>query len=249
MSYFVVIPARYASSRLPAKPLIPICGIPMIVRTYRQCLKAVAAEQIYVATDDHRIADTCREFGIRVALTSPECLTGTDRVAEFAKQFYADTYVNVQGDEPLFNPDDLRLLIQRAEASPHDIINGYCQINDEADFRNRSIPKVIVRPDESLLYMSRAPIPLTKSGEFVSANRQVCAYSFPRKALEAFSSIKTKTPLEEIEDIEILRFLELGFDIKMIRMSDKSVAVDNPCDIEKVERIIRNVDPSRRSIN
>lgn len=231
----IIIPARYESSRLPGKPLIELHGIPMIVRTYRQCLKAAPASMIYVATDDDLISKLCESEGIQCLMTSKDCLTGTDRVAECANLIDADIFINVQGDEPAFNPIDIHKIIAASQDNPQKVINGYCKISDEAHFRSPNIPKVVMRPDGNLLYMSRAPIPTNKKGAFTVASRQVCAYAFPRAALEAFSSASTKTPLEEIEDIEILRFIELGFDVTMIEMSSDSVAVDTPEDIPRAE--------------
>lgn len=239
MKSVVVIPARYQSSRLPGKPLVNLCGVPMIVRTWRQCLQAVAAECVFVATDDDRIEAVCRAHGAQVIRTSPDCLTGTDRVAEVARQVTADTYLNVQGDEPVFNPGDLRALIAQAEQHPQDIINGFCSITAEDLFRSPTTPKVVMRPDGRLLYMSRAAIPTSKLLTFGPAWRQVCAYAFPPAALAAFSSQTRKTPLEQVEDIEILRFLELGFEVRMIPMTDQSVAVDTPEDVARAELAIR----------
>ncbi len=239
MRYIVVIPARYQSSRLPGKPLVPLCGVPMIVRTYRQCIKAVPAELVYVATDDERIREVCEGEGIQVVMTPEDCLTGTDRVAAVAQQIEADTYINVQGDEPVFNPKDLEHLIAAVEKHPQDVINGYCPIHEEEHFRSSSTPKAVLRPDGRLLYMSRAPIPTNKAHGFAQAWRQVCAYAFPRAALTAFTSSNGKTPLEAIEDIEILRFLELGWEVRMIPMSDTSVAVDNPEDVTRAEAKIQ----------
>lgn len=233
--YAVVIPARYESSRLPGKPLVELCGVPMVVRTYRQCLQACSAERIYVATDDIRIADVCRAEGIQVLMTSTNCLTGTDRVAECALLLSAEVLINVQGDEPVFNPDDLRQIIARLVDYPGEVLNGFCAIEDEALFRSVTIPKVVMRPDGRLLYMSRSSIPGTKQQSFVQGWRQVCVYAFPRPALQAFTAQRAKTPLEELEDIEILRFLELGWDVRMLEMSSESVAVDTPEDVVKAE--------------
>ncbi len=238
MKFLVVIPARHKSSRFPGKPLALISGLPMIVRTYRQCIKAVSPEHVVVATDDEHIRSVCEGEGIRVVMTSVDCLTGTDRVAEVARIVYADTYINVQGDEPLFNPKDLSALINEAKNNPNEIINGYCQISNETSFLNPSVPKVVIRQDGRLLYMSRGAIPCNKELRFVKAWRQVCAYAFPRASLEAFSSCTRKTELEEIEDIEILRFLELGWDVKMVQMSDASVPVDHPNDVEVIEKLL-----------
>jgi 3-deoxy-manno-octulosonate cytidylyltransferase (CMP-KDO synthetase) len=234
VSYIVVIPARYKSSRFPGKPLIDLNGKTMIQRTYDQCLKCFPKEKVFVATEDSRIVDHCNKLGMNVILTSDNCLTGTDRIAEVAKIIDVDYYINVQGDEPLFNPSDLCLLLEEIEKEKGQIINGYCNITSEEDFFSTSIPKVVIRPDGRLLYMSRSPIPGNKSKDFNMGCRQVCAYAFPKEELIHFSSIQTKTPLENEEDIEILRFLEMGYDVKMIQMSDESIAIDNPEDVYKV---------------
>ncbi|MEH6957402.1 3-deoxy-manno-octulosonate cytidylyltransferase [Neobacillus drentensis] len=238
MNYCVIIPARYQSTRLPGKPLIDLCGLPMVVRTYQQCIKACPSEKVYVATDDKRISEVCESNNIQVIMTSSECLTGTDRIAECAKYINADLFINVQGDEPLFNPKDLELIISNIEKYPGEVLNGYCPINNEDLFRNSTIPKVVFRPDGRLLYMSRASIPSNKVQGFEKAWRQVCAYAFPREALKSFSSVSAKTGLESIEDIEILRFLELGLEVRMLELSSESIAVDTPDDIERVEAAI-----------
>ncbi|MBD9576478.1 3-deoxy-manno-octulosonate cytidylyltransferase [Pseudomonas sp. PDM23] len=237
--YAVIIPARYQSSRLPGKPLVQLNGVPMIVRTYRQCLKACPAERIHVATDDDRIREVCEQHDISVLMTSSQCLTGTDRLAECAQQLDAEVFINVQGDEPVFNPDDLRRMIEACGQWPGEVLNGYCAIEEEAQFRSTSTPKVVLRPDGRLLYMSRATIPGTKSNEFVRGWRQVCLYAFPRESLAAFAACDSKTPLESLEDIEILRFLELGWEVRMLELSQDSIAVDNPEDVDAAEAAIR----------
>ena len=239
MEYAVVIPARYESTRLPGKPLIELCGVPMVVRTYRRCALAVDADRIHVATDDDRIEEVCCSEGIQVIRTSSTCLTGTDRVAECAQELDADTYLNVQGDEPVFEPADLSLLLDRARSRPDEVLNGFCPIRDREEFHDRSVPKVVCRPDGRLLYMTRSAVPSGRSGEFSMAFRQVCAYAFPRAALAEFASAEEKTPLESVEDIEILRFLEMGWEVRMIGMSDRSHSVDTPDDLARVEGIIR----------
>ena len=235
MKYIVVIPARYKSKRLPGKPLANIGGLPMIVRTYNQCIKVVSRDKIIVATDTLKIKNVCDRYNIKSIITSSKCLTGTDRVAEVAKTIKCNFYINVQGDEPFFNPNDLKKLIKEAEKKPNDVINGYTEIKNKKLFFSSSIPKVVFDKNGYLLYMSRGPIPSNKTLEFQKAWRQVCAYSFPRKALFDFTKTKYKTPIESLEDIEILRFLEKGYKVKMIKMSDKSLAVDDKEDLEKAK--------------
>ena len=235
MKYVIVIPARYQSKRLPGKPLAKIGGLPMIVRTYNQCSKVVSKNKIIVATDSLKIKKVCDEYKIKSIITSNKCLTGTDRVAEVAKKIKCNFYINVQGDEPFFNPNDLKLLIKEAKKNSKEIINGYAEIKDKKLFFSSSIPKLVFDKKGYLLYMSRGPIPSNKKFEFKKAWRQICAYSFPRKALFDFAKSKNKTQIESIEDIEILRFLEQGYRVKMIKMSNKSLAVDNTEDLEKAK--------------
>jgi 3-deoxy-manno-octulosonate cytidylyltransferase (CMP-KDO synthetase) len=239
MKYLVVIPARFKSKRLPGKPLAIIGGLPMIVRTYNQCSKVVNKNKIIIATDSYKIKKVCDEYKIKSIITSNKCLTGTDRVAEVAKKIKCNFYINVQGDEPFFNPNDLKRLIKEAEKKPKEVINGYTEIKNKKLFFSSSIPKVVFDKKGYLLYMSRGPIPSNKTLKFKKAWRQVCAYSFPRKALFDFTKTKNKTPIESLEDIEILRFIEKGYKVRMIKMSNKSLAVDNKEDLKKAQIYLR----------
>jgi 3-deoxy-manno-octulosonate cytidylyltransferase (CMP-KDO synthetase) len=239
MKYYLVIPARYNSKRFPGKPLVNICGTPMIIRTYNQCKKVVPESKILIATDDLRIKKVCEKENINVIMTSKKCLTGTDRIAEVAKKFKADFYLNVQGDEPICNPSDIKKLLVTAKRYPKTIINGYTEIKDKKLFYSGHIPKVVFRKDGRLLYQSRAAIPTTKDMKFVKAWRQVCIYSLPYSSLNVFKSVNKKTPLEQLEDCELLRFLELGHEVKMIKMSNKSVSIDTKENLAEVIKIIK----------
>jgi 3-deoxy-manno-octulosonate cytidylyltransferase (CMP-KDO synthetase) len=239
-NYLLIIPARYKSKRLPAKPLIDIKGLPMIIRTFNQCNKVVPRSKILVATDNKKIQKICANHNINSMLTSTKCLTGTDRIAEVAKKIKRDFYINVQGDEPIANPSDIKKVINYAKRFPNKIINGYTKITNKELFFSSHIPKVVFDKNGSLIYMSRAPIPFNKDKKLHKAWRQICIYSFPFKSLKIFSSLKNKTPIEKIEDIELIRFLELGIDIKMIKLSNKSIAVDTYKDLTKVRKIIKS---------
>ena len=238
MSYAIVIPARYKSSRLEGKPLVDLNGVPMIIRTYRQCLKASPPEFVYVATDNELIKETCIKEGAQVIMTSSNCLTGTDRVAEVSEKINAETYINVQGDEPIFNPEDIKILLKEIKKYPDDIITGYCEIDDESTHKDLKVPKVVIRRDGRLLYASRAPIPSNKTNEFKKGWRQVLTYAFPKKVLKILLSNKNKTELEKIEDVEILRFLELGIEVRTVKMSKMSLPVDTPEDVILVKNMI-----------
>jgi len=235
----IIIPARYQSSRFPGKPLVDILGMSMINRVWEKCIKVLQKEFVFVATDSDKIIEHCKNNNIQVVMTSRDCLTGTDRVYEASKKLNIRTVINVQGDEPLVDPKDIYAVIDAAEKYPNNIINAMCPIIDEQDYRSATIPKVVFRPDGRLLYMSRSTIPTDKENNFINAWKQVCIYAFPLEALEKFSKIDNKTELENIEDIEILRFLELGYDVNMIKVSSSSIAVDVPEDVNRVAEAIR----------
>ena len=238
--YLVIIPARYQSTRFPGKPLADIHGKSMIQRVWGKCAEATNPDRVLVATDDDRILKHCKDHKMQVLLTSNNCLTGTDRLCEVAQKRKAKVYINVQGDEPLISPEDIKAVIQASQKEPKIITNAMCPINNEIDFKNPNIPKVVTQMDGRLLYMSRAPIPTNKKFEFASAMKQVCIYAFPYDTLIAFGSLKEKTPLEKIEDLEILRLLECGYEVRMIEVSGSSVAVDTPKDLDKVRSIIHD---------
>ncbi len=237
MEVAVIIPARYDSSRFPGKPLVQIAGRSLISRVWSQCIMAYSKDCVFVATDDDRIYGHCIKNGMKVLMTSKTCLTGTDRVFEAAQQVEADIYVDVQGDEPLVCPADIWKLGRRHLEFKGAVHYGMSPITNEEDFRSPSVPKVVFDRDGYLLYASRAPIPTTKKFEFREAWCQTCVSSFSREHLETFSTFGRKTPLEEIEDIEILRMLELGFRVKMMKLKS-TIAVDCPEDIGRVEAAI-----------
>jgi 3-deoxy-manno-octulosonate cytidylyltransferase (CMP-KDO synthetase) len=238
--FAIVIPARFASSRFPGKPLADIRGKPMIRHVWEKCIAAAGLERVYVATDDARIADACEGFGARVLTTSSDCLTGTDRVAEAARTIDCDFIVNVQGDEPMLHPPDILRLADAFRASRGAVVvNGMTPILDESEYWSRTVPKVVAAPDGRLLYMSRAGVPANKAGTFVGAKKQVCIYCFSREQLERFAAAPAKGDIERTEDIEILRFLEMGIEVRMVELTSATIAVDTPEDLERVVNALR----------
>ncbi|GAB3845842.1 3-deoxy-manno-octulosonate cytidylyltransferase [Nesterenkonia populi] len=229
----VIIPARYKSSRLPGKPLVDLSGKPMIIRTAERCFDVVDREHVVVATDDERIAEACREHGVRYEMTRDDHPTGGDRVAEVAARIPAKTYINVQGDEPVFNPDDLRIIIDAARADRTKTYIGYCEMNEQ-QWKDSKYIKLLFGLNKQLLYIGRAPVPHGHTGEFQVGYRQVCVYAYPLEVLQAFAAPGKKTPLEEIEDNEVMRFLELGLPVEVLEMSDDSMPVDRPDDVPLV---------------
>ncbi|KAA0874401.1 3-deoxy-manno-octulosonate cytidylyltransferase [Nitrincola tapanii] len=237
MKVLVVIPARYASSRFPGKPLALLLGKPMILWVAELAARAVGLENICIATDDRRIASIVEGAGYPVAMTSSTAATGTDRLAEVAAQIHADIYVNVQGDEPMLNPTDIHRVIAEKIQSPDQVINAYTPISSSEDPHNPNLPKVIFNELGNLVYMSRQALPGFKDIKNAPSAyyKQVCIYAFNKEELLAFSAFGRKSTLEFSEDIEILRFLELGKSIKMVPVSKGSLAVDVPGDISLVE--------------
>ncbi|MGB2221190.1 MAG: 3-deoxy-manno-octulosonate cytidylyltransferase [Neptunomonas phycophila] len=243
MKAVVLIPARYKSSRFPGKPLVPLLGKPMIIWVAELSAKAVGVENVYVATDDKRIADVVENAGYQSVMTSDKCLTGTDRLAEAAAQINADIYINVQGDEPLVDPADINKVLKAKINNPESIVNGFCLISPEEDPESVNIPKVITTEDDQLLYMSRKALPGFKDNKNapIKYKKQVCIYGFSKEELDDFIGFGRKSELEHSEDIEILRFLELGYKIKMVETKPGSLAVDIPDDVSVVENALRKV--------
>ncbi|MCB0338053.1 MAG: 3-deoxy-manno-octulosonate cytidylyltransferase [Bdellovibrionales bacterium] len=238
MEFAVIIPARYKSTRLPGKPLVEILGKSLVRRVWEKCVEAVGPKCVYIATDDSRISQHCEEHGMQCILTPESCLTGTDRIWEASKVLETQLLINVQGDEPLLDPADITKVIEEAIQNPDTVICGMCEITDEKDFRSPTVPKVVCDQNNFLLYMSRAAIPTSKALTFEKAYKQVCIYGLPKHKLEIFGKHQAKTPIESIEDIELLRFIEMGHRIKMVEVSSSSVAVDVPEDVARVEGIL-----------
>ena len=244
MDFMVVIPARWRSSRFPGKALVPICGKPMIVQTYVQCTKAVPMEKIVVATDDTRISSVCREHDIPCVMTSVECLTGTDRVAEVASRPRYDTYqyiANVQGDEPLLREPHLRMAIDLVRDKGWDV--GTCAtpiVGDEAR-TDASVVKVARAVSGRALYFSRAPIPFKRDEKPTRDDlghepflRHVGIYAYTRDALHDWVAL-APSQLERIEDLEQLRPVEAGLRIGVGIVDSADPGVDTAADILRME--------------
>jgi 3-deoxy-manno-octulosonate cytidylyltransferase (CMP-KDO synthetase) len=233
----VIIPARYQSTRFPGKPLVDINGMPMLQHVYNKCSDAVGEENVYVATDDKRIEDAVRFFDGQVIMTSSTCLTGTDRIAEANSILNLDFIVNVQGDEPMVNSSDIRLVFNKMIKNTNEVLNCYCDIEPE-EAPMPTVPKVVISNSGRLMYMSRGACPFDKNGATNAKYKQVCIYGFGREHLEVFSQHPEKTLNEEIEDIEILRFLDLDIPVAMLKVSKGGIAVDTPTDLSRVKLLL-----------
>lgn len=241
----IIIPARFGSSRYKGKPLVKILGRELVLRVADICKKTVGQKNLYVATDSKKIANKVSNSGYQVVFTSRNCLTGTDRVAEAAKKINSKIYINVQGDEPLVNPKDIRAIIKEKIKFPNHVICGYDKIHKLQNPKNSNLPKVVVNSRKELIYISRSLIPGSKKTiKLKSYFKQVCIYAFNLKELKKFYSLKKKSDIESMEDIEILRFFDLDIKIKMVKLNSNSVAVDELADVKKAEKIIKNKIPN-----
>ena len=242
MKTIIVIPARYKSSRFPGKPLIDIQGKPMIQWVAELSAKVLGIENVYITTDNEKIAQKVKELGYQVVITSEKCLTGTDRLAEVANQVTADIYVNVQGDEPLVNPEDIFNVIEAKKNYPNKVIAAYAIMNQNEDPLSVNIPKVIFNEQNEMIYMSRQVLPGYKDSINIPTNyyKQVCIYAFNRHELLSYGQYGKKSTLEQIEDIEILRFLEWKQSIYMVKTKHNSMSVDTPEDYVKIQNFLKN---------
>ncbi|MCP9827926.1 3-deoxy-manno-octulosonate cytidylyltransferase [Synechococcus sp. L2F] len=236
----VIIPARFASTRFPGKPLIPLLGKPMVLWVAELSALAVGKDHVYIATENEQIAKVVRSAGFNSLMTNPSALTGTDRLAEASQMIEYDIYVNVQGDEPLVEPTDIRRCIALKTSHPELIINGFCWIGEDEEPASINIPKVITTESEKLVYMSRSPLPGYKDQRNAPERykKQVCIYGFTREELAAYAGFGRKSSLEACEDIEILRFLDINREVLMYECSPGSLAVDVVDDVAKVEKAL-----------
>jgi len=228
-----IIPARFASSRFPGKPLIDLCGKPMIQRVYEQALKAESLDEVWVATDDARIAQVVRAFGGRAVMTPASCATGTDRLAIAAKgkAKKGDIVVNIQGDEPLLPPaliDSLVALLSKDKAAAMATLAH--PIASKAELANLNAVKVVVAADGRALYFSRASL--------AGAYKHIGLYAYRAEFLAQFTRLKP-TPLEKAESLEQLRALEHGYAIQVGLVAKTTQAVDTPADAAKVRALLR----------
>jgi len=234
----IIIPARYASTRFPGKPLAQLWGKPLIQHVYERARKAQLADHVVVATDDARIATAARAFGAAVALTRPDHPSGTDRVAEVAATMVTDLVVNVQGDEPLIDPAAIDAAIAPLAADETIPMSTLCSpIEGVDELANPNVVKVVFDRNGFALYFSRLPVPFVRDqGGGVTRYRHLGLYVYRRDFLLALAKL-SPSPLEEAEKLEQLRVLEHGFNIKVVAVPHAWPGVDTPADLERLRAI------------
>lgn len=235
-----VIPARWASSRFPGKPLADLLGAPMIARVAERVLQSEAVFRVVVATDDDRIAAAAKAHQLEVVFTSEACASGTDRVAEAVAQLGIEDalIVNVQGDEPLIDPRDIDVLVEATLASPHGMGTLARPLPEPERFADPNVVKVVLAADGRALYFSRAPVP---HGGVSQALLHIGLYAYRPEVLARLTALPPSA-LEKTERLEQLRALENGISIQvaLARSPIPSIAIDTPEDVERVLTVLRS---------
>lgn len=239
MTVLAVIPARYASTRFPGKPLAPIAGRPMVLHVAERAKAAATIDDVLVATDDERIAAVCREAGLDVAMTAAHHATGTDRLAEAAAQRPAEIYVNVQGDEPIIPPESIDIVVRTLRDSLEkgiEVSTGYLEHATPAQEESTSCVHLVPTMDGCVLTFSRLPIPCAFQ-ETPDRTVHVGLYAFTGAALARFAA-RARGPVERAESIELMRFIEYGERIACAPVTPGSIGVDHPEDIARIEAVL-----------
>jgi len=244
MKILGIIPARYASTRFPGKPLHLIAGKPLIQHVVERCQTASALAEVIVATDDARIADMARKF-CRVEMTSDQHPSGTDRIAEVISRCECDAAVNIQGDEPLIDPGVVNAVANALAGSP--MSTAATPIHDLAEYDNPNVVKVVVNVAGRALYFSRRTIPFVRDAASRPIAEQLAAfpflkhlgiYGYRRETLLSLVKFPVSA-LEAAEKLEQLRALDHGIQIAVVTVKHDSIGVDVPADVERVEKLLR----------
>ena len=237
----IVIPARYASTRLPGKPLVSLAGKPMIQRVFERSKLAKTAGRVIVATDDDRIVKAVEQFGGEARMTRTDHRTGTERIAEVASHVEGQVFVNVQGDEPLLEPAAVDAAVTALLEEPAAAISTVAvPIRTPADIMDPNVVKTVLDFDDNALYFSRAPIPWVRNSAHKTHARHLKhlgLYVFQRAALLEYPTLP-QGELERLEQLEQLRWMENGWKIRVAEIEHDAVSVDVPEDVAKVEALL-----------
>jgi 3-deoxy-manno-octulosonate cytidylyltransferase (CMP-KDO synthetase) len=237
MKKIIVIPARYAATRLPGKPLRLMGGKPLIQWVFEAAKGSELADEILVATDDERIGEAVARFGGKAVMTSPSCRSGTDRVYEAARGTDSAFVVNLQGDEPMIRGDMIDALFSAIEAEGLPMATLCTAIVDEREYADPNTVKVVIDRSGFALYFSRSPVPFLRGSSRPPIYKHIGIYGFSMEFLAQFVSME-KGVLEEAESLEQLRVLENGFKIKVIPVEYNGVGIDTEEDLRRFAGIL-----------
>jgi 3-deoxy-manno-octulosonate cytidylyltransferase (CMP-KDO synthetase) len=245
MKILGIIPARFASTRFPGKPLIDLNGKSMIQRVYEQAKKADSLTEVYVATDDHQIYEAVIAFGGNVILTSDQHQSGTDRCAEVAEKMNGyDAVINIQGDEPLIDPNQINLVAACFDMPETELATLVKEIKHKEELFNINTPKVILNIKGEAIYFSRQVIPNLKNidpDDYLNHHtfyKHIGIYGYKTSTLKLIAQLPLST-LEKAEMLEQLRWIENGFKIKVAITNHESLAIDTPEDVNKILEILK----------
>ena len=234
-----VIPSRYGAARFPGKPLALIAGVPMIVRVVRQALKARRLDEVWVATDDERIAWTAEEAGAKAVMTPASCRSGTDRIAWAVRGKPVGIVVNIQGDEPVIAPAAIDAAVEVLQKDRRVLMSTVViPLSDRREWKDPNVVKAVLAKNGDVLYFSRAPIPHPRDGGMPGAFKHMGLYAYRPEWLRRMAALPA-TPLEKAEKLEQLRAMENGVVIRAAVRRVESIAVDVPSDVRKVERHLK----------
>jgi 3-deoxy-manno-octulosonate cytidylyltransferase (CMP-KDO synthetase) len=233
-----VIPARFASSRFPGKVLVPISSKPMLQHVYERASQARYLTSTIIATDDPRVFEAARNFGAQVRMTRADHVSGTDRVAEVASAEEAEIVVNIQGDEPLIDPDAIDAAILPVEHNS-DVVMATLKkgIEEPREVGDPNVVKVVTDSIGDAIYFSRCPIPFGREGFQAKHFKHIGLYVYRRRFLLGYSSLPIG-PLEEAERLEQLRAIENGYKIRVVETEYESLGVDSPADLDRVSQLM-----------
>jgi 3-deoxy-manno-octulosonate cytidylyltransferase (CMP-KDO synthetase) len=245
MKIIGIIPSRYASTRFPAKPLIDIAGKSMIQRVYEQAKKSKSLTDVVVATDDVRIEEHVKSFGGNVVMTKESHQSGTDRCFEAAQKYCpsADVVINIQGDEPFIQPEQIDLVASCFQSESTQIATLVSILNSQEDLFNPTVPKVIITNAKEAIYFSRHAIPFIRGkeeSEWLTSTtfyKHIGIYAYRNKVLAEITALK-QSSLELAESLEQLRWIENGYKIKVEVTDLESVAIDTPEDLKKLTKFL-----------
>lgn len=237
-----IIPARFASTRFPGKPLIEIGGKSMIQRVYEQCKLSTYLTDVIVATDDDRIEQHVLSFGGKVMITSPDHQSGTDRCAEVVSKMekMPDVVINIQGDEPFIKPEQIDTLAMCFEDKKVEIASLYKKIDKELEVQNPNTVKVVLNENKQALLFSRSAIPYRRNqGAEITFYKHIGIYGYRAQTLLAITQLKPSM-LELAESLEQLRWIENGYKIRMQPTEWETISIDTPDDLKLVENYLKN---------
>ncbi|OFZ30384.1 MAG: 3-deoxy-manno-octulosonate cytidylyltransferase [Bdellovibrionales bacterium RIFCSPHIGHO2_01_FULL_40_29] len=239
MKIIGIIPARFASTRFPGKPLAELRGKKILQWVVEGARTSLLLSEIHVATDDQRIFDFCQSIGASAIMTSTDCVTGTDRICEATRHLDFDYVINIQGDEPLVNKDYIDPLAKAFVENQSLEMVTLAHPFEAEDLNNMNAVKVITNQNDEAIYFSRFPIPFSREG-FVPGivQKHIGLYGYSRKFLQTFCTTP-QTQIEKFESLEQLRALYLGARIKVISVSKPTYGVDTPEDLQKLEALLK----------